>query len=110
MSRMAGKTIRARRCRERSMPGSYGRTPFRRMHRSSRPPDPVVRFQQATQTQLNLLAGATICRGEAPIPGVAGVPPMRTRLVELAREGDDVAFSELVDLDGDMCYGIAFRI
>src|SRR6478672_5531626 len=35
---------------------------------------------------------------------------MRTRLVERAREGDDVAFSELVDLDGDMCYGIAFRI
>ena len=35
---------------------------------------------------------------------------MRTRLVERAREGDDLAFSELVDLDGDMCYGIAFRI
>ena len=35
---------------------------------------------------------------------------MRTRLVERARDGDDVAFSELVDLDGDMCYGIAFRI
>lgn len=35
---------------------------------------------------------------------------MRTRLVERAREGDDVAFSELVDLDGDLCYGIAYRI
>src|SRR4051812_20685454 len=43
-----------------------------------------------------------------------GVPPenrpMRTRLVERAREGDDVAFSELVDLDGDLCYAIAYRI
>ena len=35
---------------------------------------------------------------------------MRTRLVERAREGDDVAFSELVDLDGDLCYAIAYRI
>jgi RNA polymerase sigma-70 factor (ECF subfamily) len=35
---------------------------------------------------------------------------MRTRLVELAREGDDVAFSELVDLEGDQCYAIAYRI
>jgi RNA polymerase sigma-70 factor, ECF subfamily len=35
---------------------------------------------------------------------------MRTRLVERARDGDDVAFAELVDLDGDLCYGIAFRI
>jgi len=35
---------------------------------------------------------------------------MRTRLVERARDGDDVAFSELVDLDGDLCYGIAYRI
>src|SRR6476659_5859063 len=35
---------------------------------------------------------------------------MRTRLVERAREGDDVAFTELVDLDGDLCYAIAFRI
>jgi RNA polymerase sigma-70 factor (ECF subfamily) len=35
---------------------------------------------------------------------------MRTRLVERAQEGDDVAFSELVDLDGDVCYGIAYRI
>jgi len=35
---------------------------------------------------------------------------MRTRLVERAQEGDDVAFSELVDLDGDRCYAIAYRI
>jgi len=31
-------------------------------------------------------------------------------LVERARGGDDVAFSELVDLDGDQCYAIAYRI
>jgi len=35
---------------------------------------------------------------------------MRTRLVERARDGDDVAFSGLVDLDGDLCYAIAYRI
>ena len=35
---------------------------------------------------------------------------MRTRLVERAREGDDAAFTELVDLDGDRCYAIAYRI
>jgi RNA polymerase sigma-70 factor (ECF subfamily) len=35
---------------------------------------------------------------------------MRTRLVERAKGGDDAAFSELVDLDGDLCYGIAYRI
>jgi len=35
---------------------------------------------------------------------------MRTRLVEQAREGDDVAFSGLVDLEGDQCYAIAYRI
>ena len=35
---------------------------------------------------------------------------MRDRLVERAREGDEVAFSELVDLDGDRCYAIAYRI
>ena len=35
---------------------------------------------------------------------------MRERLVERAREGDDVAFTELVDLDGDRCYAIAYRI
>ena len=35
---------------------------------------------------------------------------MRTRLVELARDGDDVAFTQLVDLEGDLCYGIAYRI
>ena len=35
---------------------------------------------------------------------------MRTGLVERARDGDDVAFSALVDLDGDQCYAIAYRI
>lgn len=35
---------------------------------------------------------------------------MRTRLVERAREGDDRAFSQLVDLDGDVCYAVAYRI
>src|SRR6476646_2115789 len=35
---------------------------------------------------------------------------MRTRLVERARDGDDVAFSELVDLDGDLCFAIAYRM
>jgi RNA polymerase sigma-70 factor, ECF subfamily len=35
---------------------------------------------------------------------------VRVRLVERAREGDDVAFTELVDLDGDRCYAIAYRI
>jgi RNA polymerase sigma-70 factor (ECF subfamily) len=35
---------------------------------------------------------------------------LRVRLVERAREGDEVAFSELVDLDGDRCYAIAYRI
>jgi len=35
---------------------------------------------------------------------------MRAALVERAREGDDVAFAQLVDLDGDYCYAIAYRI
>jgi RNA polymerase sigma-70 factor (ECF subfamily) len=35
---------------------------------------------------------------------------VRERLVERARDGDDVAFTELVDLDGDRCYAIAYRI
>ena len=35
---------------------------------------------------------------------------MRVRLVEQAQGGDDVAFGELVDLDGDRCYAIAYRI
>lgn len=35
---------------------------------------------------------------------------MRSRLVERAREGDDVAFTELLDLDGGRCYAIAYRI
>ena len=35
---------------------------------------------------------------------------MRTRLVELAMRGDERAFAELLDLDGDRCYAIAYRI
>src|SRR6478752_5076078 len=35
---------------------------------------------------------------------------MRTRLVERARNGDELAFAELVDLDGHLCYSIACRI
>jgi RNA polymerase sigma-70 factor (ECF subfamily) len=35
---------------------------------------------------------------------------VRDKLVERAREGDEVAFTELVDLDGDRCYAIAYRI
>jgi RNA polymerase sigma-70 factor (ECF subfamily) len=35
---------------------------------------------------------------------------MRVGLVERAQQGDDVAFAELVDLDGDTCYAIAYRI
>lgn len=35
---------------------------------------------------------------------------MRERLVERARDGDETAFAELVDLDGDRCDAIAYRI
>ena len=35
---------------------------------------------------------------------------MRVRLVERAREGNESAFSELIDLDGDRSYAIAYRI
>ena len=35
---------------------------------------------------------------------------MRTALVERARNGDEDAFTELVDMDGDRCYAIAYRI
>jgi RNA polymerase sigma-70 factor, ECF subfamily len=35
---------------------------------------------------------------------------VRVRLVERARDGDEIAFSELIDLDGDRCYAIAYRI
>jgi hypothetical protein len=35
---------------------------------------------------------------------------VRTGLVERARNGDADAFSQLVDLDGDRCYAIAYRI
>ena len=35
---------------------------------------------------------------------------MTDTLVERARDGDEVAFAELVDLHGDRCYAIAYRI
>jgi RNA polymerase sigma-70 factor (ECF subfamily) len=35
---------------------------------------------------------------------------VRERLVERARDGDESAFADLVDLDGDRCYAIAYRI
>jgi RNA polymerase sigma-70 factor, ECF subfamily len=35
---------------------------------------------------------------------------MRTGLVERARGGDHAAFTELVAVDGDRCYAIAYRI
>ena len=35
---------------------------------------------------------------------------MRTALVRRARDGDEDAFTRLVDMDGDRCYAIAYRI
>lgn len=35
---------------------------------------------------------------------------MRRQLVERVQDGDDAAFEELVDLDGDRCYALAYRI
>ncbi len=35
---------------------------------------------------------------------------MRARLVERAQQGDEDAFTELVDMDGGRCYAIAYRI
>jgi RNA polymerase sigma factor (sigma-70 family) len=35
---------------------------------------------------------------------------MLTALVHRAREGDEEAFTQLVDLKGDRCYAVAFRI
>jgi RNA polymerase sigma-70 factor (ECF subfamily) len=35
---------------------------------------------------------------------------MQGYLVERAREGDESAFAQLVDRDGDRCYAIAYRI
>jgi RNA polymerase sigma-70 factor (ECF subfamily) len=35
---------------------------------------------------------------------------MRTALVQRARDGDEDAFTQLVDMDGDRCYAIAYRI
>src|SRR3954470_8506283 len=42
--------------------------------------------------------------------GAAERSSVRTRLVEQARGGDESAFTDLVDLDGDRCYAIAYRI
>jgi hypothetical protein len=38
------------------------------------------------------------------------MPTLWHRWSRRAPDGDDVAYSELVDLDGDLCYGIAYRI
>src|SRR6185295_549315 len=89
-SRTAGSAIRARRCRWRSILAGWAGGAPAGMPRSSQAADPVVRFRLATLARLNLSADATVCVGEAPTPGAAGVPPMRTRLVERARDGDDV--------------------
>jgi RNA polymerase sigma-70 factor (ECF subfamily) len=35
---------------------------------------------------------------------------VQVNLVERARDGDELAFADLVDLHGDRCYAIAFRI
>src|SRR5688500_5788363 len=35
---------------------------------------------------------------------------MHIGLVERARGGDDVAFRELVELEADRCFGVAYRI
>lgn len=35
---------------------------------------------------------------------------MRADLIELARRGDDGAFERLVELDGDRCFAVAYRI
>jgi RNA polymerase sigma-70 factor (ECF subfamily) len=35
---------------------------------------------------------------------------VRTALVDRARGGDEEAFTQLVDMDGDRCYAIAYRI
>jgi RNA polymerase sigma-70 factor (ECF subfamily) len=35
---------------------------------------------------------------------------MRTALVQRARDGDEDAFTQLVDQDGDRCFAIAYRI
>jgi RNA polymerase sigma-70 factor, ECF subfamily len=35
---------------------------------------------------------------------------VRTTLVERARKGDEAAFTQLLDLDGGKCYGVAFGI
>jgi RNA polymerase sigma-70 factor, ECF subfamily len=50
--------------------------------------------------------------GEAPRQGAHRERDRqcRTALVERARDGDEDAFTELVDSNGDRCYAIAYRI
>src|SRR5262249_9798212 len=42
--------------------------------------------------------------------GADGAASMQPGLVERARKGDTVAFGELVDAGGDLCFAIAYRI
>jgi RNA polymerase sigma-70 factor, ECF subfamily len=57
---------------------------------------------------MNLEGARGISTGTTPVRRVGAV--VRTKLVERAMTGDRDAFSQLVDLDGDRCYGIAYRI
>ena len=47
--------------------------------------------------------------GEAPT-GRRWSPAHADEAGRTGRDGDEVAFTELVDLDGDRCYAIAYRI
>jgi RNA polymerase sigma-70 factor (ECF subfamily) len=46
----------------------------------------------------------------ARLVGAAREAAVTVGLVERAREGDEAAFTELVDMYGDRCYAIAYRI
>src|SRR5262249_41626039 len=48
--------------------------------------------------------------GGSALQGADGAASMQTGLVERARKGDTVAFGELVDAGGDLCFAIAYRI
>jgi len=68
-------------------------------------------YAEAPAPRLNLSRILTISMLEAPGSRAPRErSPVRTSLVERARDGDDVAFAELVDLDGGRCYATAFRI
>lgn len=41
---------------------------------------------------------------------LTGERDLQRGLVERAREGDESAFTNLVDLEGDRCFGVAYRI